>query len=52
MREGRMVLELIKGAKHPDWGIPVLYTNHPNLVVFPPESSTSPTGKTEPGRDP
>lgn len=35
MRNGRQTMDFGPKVKKPDWGIPVLYTAYPDLVIFP-----------------
>src|SRR5262249_15750602 len=35
MREGRQSMKYSDDDRHPDWGIPVLYSSCPDLILFP-----------------
>ncbi len=35
MREGRRAMQYGDDERHPDWGIPVLYSSRPELKIFP-----------------
>jgi CHAT domain len=38
MRAGRRSMQYSDDERHPDWGIPVLYSSCPDLIVFPGEA--------------
>jgi hypothetical protein len=42
MQDGRRAMNYVKKKRFTDWGIPVLYTTDPDMILFPP-SGTRPT---------